>query len=162
MVESIADYAKWSLTNHLKVLRKMICLVPDDKIQFRPTPEQKSVSEIVHHVLSATQTHIFAVRDGVGRQEHSTVKGMDPGTLKSTSELLAHMDGVSDTVGRVMGEITPEQLDAAITYTQWNDYTVDARRSLLFFIEELIHHRGQISVYLRLLGIAPPHLYDYS
>ncbi|MFX1513375.1 MAG: DinB family protein, partial [Promethearchaeota archaeon] len=61
-----------------------------------------------------------------------------------------------------MDELTEEDLKKTVTYEIWNNFQLSGYDSLSTIITEVPHHRGQLCVYLRLLGIKPPSIYDFS
>lgn len=73
-------------------------------------------------------------------------------------ELLAKWDAVTDTINEYWPQITAERLqETSLAFGQWENKNYI---TLLYFIDNEIHHRGQGYVYLRALGIEPPAFWD--
>ncbi|MGY5872725.1 MAG: hypothetical protein RTV72_10805 [Candidatus Thorarchaeota archaeon] len=70
-MNQILAYTNHILDGPTSVFMKMIELVPDDKIQFKPYDSSMSVAELVCHILSVMQIHALAVSDGERREEHA-------------------------------------------------------------------------------------------
>jgi uncharacterized damage-inducible protein DinB len=65
---------------------------------------------------------------------------------------------VTEKINTFWPQITPErfrEVDKA-----FGMYEAPIYDSLLYFIDNGIHHRGQAFVYLRSLGVAPPSFWD--
>ena len=140
---------------------KMIEAVPDEKVQFKPYKDSMSIAELVCHILSVMQIHVHAIAEGEGREEHAQKIPVDPKRISTTCNLLEHSKKVIDSIKEILSRIEDDDLDVEIQYNQWNNYTTLAEIALLYIVEEFFHHRGQLSIYLRLLGVKPPFLYNY-
>lgn len=136
----------------MSATRRMLERVPDDKFDWRPHEKSMTLGRLANHVAA-----LPAVAEVVILR-----RGSMPKQVASTAELLATFDrnvasgkeaiaGLSESqlAGDVM--VTPE-----IRKPMWE---VLRRRGLM---NHLIHHRGQLSVYLRLLGVAVPGMYGPS
>ena len=158
-MNQILEYTNYILNGPTGVFMKMIELVPDEQVQFKPHKESKSVAELVCHILSVMQIHAHAIAEGKGKEEHAQRIPINPERISSTNNLVAHCKKVLETIRTVLRKITDDTLELEIKYEQWDDYTTQAGIALLYIVEEFFHHRGQLSIYLRLLGIEPPFLY---
>jgi uncharacterized damage-inducible protein DinB len=132
--------------------RKLVEQIPADKLDFRPTPEIRSVSEIVTHMYNMLTDAVNTVREG------KPVMGEEP-IFTDKTMLLKWMDSQVDTAFAGFEELTDAQL--AVKMDCWGD-TFDAWQFLDFCYQEHLHHRGQLTVYLRLLGIQPFFIYDFE
>ena len=160
-MEQILDYINHILDGPASVLMKMTEIVPDHKIQFKPYDESMSVAELVCHILSIMQIHFHAISEGQGNKEHAERIPIDPKSINTAESLVLHMNEVLQSIKDILPNITPEILERVVVYKQWNDYEIQGSVALLYIIEEFLHHRGQLSIYLRLLGLEPPFLYRY-
>jgi uncharacterized damage-inducible protein DinB len=78
-------------------------------------------------------------------------------TLRTVSDLQAYVHACHDAAERIFGAMSEEEIIRQIaspfgTYPAWQYF--------LFACDEHWHHRGQLYVYLRLLGKEPPMLCD--
>jgi uncharacterized damage-inducible protein DinB len=160
-MNQILEYTNYIMDGPTSVLMKMIEKVPDEKVQFKPNEASLSIAELVCHILSVMQIHIHAIAEGKGKEEHAQRIPIEPGRISSTNDLVEHCKKVHDSIKKVLQTITDDVLDLEIQYTQWNNYTTLAGIALLYIVEEFFHHRGQLSIYLRLLELQPPQLYKY-
>lgn len=76
----------------------------------------------------------------------------------SKEELLKLWDESTEAINILWLRITPEQFGESINL--FGQYKGTVLSSILYFIENEIHHRGQGYVYLRALGIQPPFFWE--
>ena len=55
-----------------------------------------------------------------------------------------------------------EDMDRKVSYNCWGGAKIGGLEFLATILEETIHHRGQLCLYLRMMGIKPPFIYDFS
>lgn len=160
-MRKLLEYIEHILDGPVSVLLKMIETVPDDKIQYRPYDDAMSVAELVCHILSVMQIHVYAIAEGKGCEEHAQRIPIDTTLISTTISLVSHAIEVLQSIKSELPSITPSILERKIVYKQWNDYEIHGGFALMYIIEEFFHHRGQLSTYLRLLGLQSPFLYEY-
>ncbi len=124
---------------------------PGERLDVRPVAAMRSAGQILAHILDTE----LAVVDGAltgdwrfGRGPHriSRVETFERWSAKVRAETERALAGISD-----------ESLWAP---AELPDGTELPRFLVLYsFVENELHHRGQLFAYLRLLGIKPPWLY---
>lgn len=134
-------------------------IIPPSRLGFRPTLEMRSVAEIVHHVLEyAVITVEELCRDDTNLHRVSMAQLVNvyaPNVSRSdTHEKLGNLlvDQYRDADARLreLGDLHMLQFVRRI------DGSRDTRFSLLQeAIQHEMYHRGQLTVYTRLLGIVP-------
>ena len=79
-------------------------------------------------------------------------------TPQTKDDLLALWDRSTDQIASLWPHITPERFqEVEKVFGQWEG---PVYWSILYYIDNEIHHRGQGYVYLRSLGIEPPAFWD--
>jgi len=136
----------------LGVSRKLVDQIPDDKLDFRPAPEVRSVGELVVHAFTYLTESVETVAAG---------KQVNPGEphFDSKPELMKWIDSQVETAFAGFEKLTDAQLAAKIDC--WGEQ-FHGWQLLDFAYQEHLHHRGQLTVYLRLMGIAPVFIYDFG
>jgi DNA-binding transcriptional MerR regulator/uncharacterized damage-inducible protein DinB len=130
--------------------RKMLERMPEDKLAWKPHEKSLTLGKLANH-LAAFPIAITLI---VARQ------GAKPPEATSTSELLQAFDSRRAAAREALAGTNDGHLaetvmvDPGVTKTR----TVALRRTM----SHLIHHRGQLSVYLRLLDVAVPGMYGRS
>jgi uncharacterized damage-inducible protein DinB len=141
--------------------RKLIERVPDDRLEWQP--HEKSMT------FAALATHISQLpRWGEAILNHPQIDlaSTPPPTAPagSRAEVLAQFDrSVSAT--RALLDKTDAELAAYWTLRRGDQEIFTMPRATAFrtfVLYHLVHHRGQLSVYLRLNGIPVPSIYGPS
>jgi uncharacterized damage-inducible protein DinB len=79
-------------------------------------------------------------------------------TLTTKAQFLAQWDESTDMINTYFPQI-PEE-DFSKTFNLFGQYNSPIIHSILYFVDNEIHHRGQMYVYLRGLGIEPPFFWE--
>lgn len=123
----------------------------DEHLRFRPTEGSRSAAEQFLH-LAATQYAFAASATGRANPlrtdpERDEALKADPGAVRRF--VLASYDFLLDG----LRELDPAVLDEDVAF-----FRSRMPRSLVLAkaLEHHAHHRGQVAVYFRLLGITPP------
>jgi uncharacterized damage-inducible protein DinB len=135
-----------------------VLLIPEDKFDFKATPETRSISELIRHIIGSQKMIVgevcrpdtnFAKGFAALIQEHASsvesITGKDTlvdALRKSMDEAEATMRGFGDDAlqGPMVG------------FTGRETVKID---TLNFIMSHEFYHRGQLTIYQRLLGIEP-------
>jgi uncharacterized damage-inducible protein DinB len=131
---------------------KLMRVAPSDKFAWRPCETSMSLGELMNHLWIAEAMLVEAALTGKFPTERPEPKA-------STEEVIAAFDqSHAEQVARVAA-LTPEQLAEEIA-PFGEKYGPMTRDTLLRTMHEHeIHHRGQLYVYLRMLGAEVPPLF---
>ena len=125
---------------------------PEDKLDFRPVPEVRSAQEILGHMYAFLLEGALTVKEG--RHQKQT----EP-KLGSKAEVLAFMNQQVQRFYETWDEITDADL---LRVVEAYGTKFPAWEFLGFVYDEHWHHRGQLTVYLRMCGVEPLMIYDYD
>lgn len=81
-----------------------------------------------------------------------------PPEVDTRAELLRLWDEQTAEMDRIWPTIPAERFQE--TMTAFGQYTGPAHELVMYCVDNEIHHRGQGFVYLRSLGIEPPHFWE--
>lgn len=145
--------------------RRVLERVPEDKLAWKPHAKSMSLGQLASHVaqLPAWASNIFTADEFDFRPPGAPpFKGAD---LRSNKELLEAFDKGVATARAAIGGAKDESLDTAWTlkatpHTIFSAPRWSAYRG--FGLNHIIHHRAQLSVYLRLLDVPVPKIYGPS
>lgn len=137
----------------LGVTRKIVDQFPADKMNFKPTDAQRTVAETVVHMYYFLLIAMESIRDG------KVPENMAEPKISGKAELLAYMDKNVEAANKIFAGLTDDQLAQMIE--AWG-MTFPAWQMLTFTNDEHWHHRGALTVYLRLCGIEPIMIYSYE
>ncbi len=156
---SLAAALVADLEEEAKNTRKMLELVPEAKLEWKPHEKSMTLGQLASH-LAENSSWIGAMLED--ELDFAAFSGYQPFSAKNGKELLEGFEkylraGLDAIRGRSDAEL-------ARTWTMRNGPKVlmsspkhQAIRSTA--IHHWIHHRGQLSVYLRLLGVPLPQIY---
>jgi uncharacterized damage-inducible protein DinB len=132
--------------------------IPDDQFSFRATPETRSIAELLHHVIEVQKILVGETcRDdsNIRRQSFADhTREYAPGVRDA-----ADKQALLDVLRGSMEEAEPcirsyaERWDEPATALDGRTTTKGA--ILTFAVSHEMYHRGQLTVYERLLNIEP-------
>jgi uncharacterized damage-inducible protein DinB len=155
---SIADGFVMELEQEAATTRRVIERLPEDKLSWKPHPKSMSLGQLALHVAQ--------VPDVMSKLLSADVDGVPPGSgqaeAASRAELLNALSaGVNAGAARLKGWGDPQMM-ATWTFTAGGRTLMSAPRAAMvrgLMFNHLYHHRGQLQVYLRLLGEPVPSVY---
>jgi hypothetical protein len=135
---------------HRGVVAAYAAAMPEEHLDFRPTPEVRTFAEQIEHVV---RDNVRIVAMAFGRDDLP-----DPGArehyLSSSDALVAHVHQAYDWVIGIIGEASAEELQATVVL--FDRIRVPAWRALEGAREHATWTLGQTVPYLRLNGVEPP------
>lgn len=157
------DYVRRQTTHLLgrvlKVFDKALLLIPPEKLDFRPTPVSMSARELGGHAYQAIYALTRAAATGEFRRADAADLAFDPARIERAEDLVAYGQKVKDYVRGALATMTENDL-ARMTNNEVGP-SAPGFVSMSMAYEEALHHRGQLMLYLRMMGIEPLRPYDY-
>jgi uncharacterized damage-inducible protein DinB len=146
------------VTREAATTRRVLERVPSDQLGWRPHPKSKSAGELAWHIASIPRRIAKIVQEDdvdittvtappMPETTAGLVEGFDRQTAEA-KELLARLDDAA--LSRVT---TMRRGDLAI----FSGPKLALLRTIM--LSHSYHHRGQLSVYLRLLNVPVPSIY---
>ena len=149
------------LEQELVSTRKMLEIVPDDKYDWRPHPKSMTIRALTTHIAEIP-----------GWIEHGiTNDGLDfatepynPKVCNNTKELLELLEESLAKSKSLLIEENEGKLDGRWVMRNGDTVLMDLSKAevIRHSFNQLIHHRAQLGVYLRLLDIPIPGVYGPS
>ena len=162
MAEMTADDARGllqiylgTLKNESRLTKRVLEAVPAPRSDYRPDPVSKSAIELVRHIAAAEPRFLNVVTTG----EFSTQGGI-PETAKTPAEIAAWYDEQFTRAFDGLTRATTEQLLKTVNFRGM--FEKPAVTFLIMGLHHTIHHRGQLSSYLRSMGAKVPSIYGES
>jgi uncharacterized damage-inducible protein DinB len=137
--------------NEAKTTRKVIARIPEGS-DYRPDPKSRTAREIAWQIACEELMIVAAVESGKAEWKPPAM----PGTMK---ELLDAYDRQSADVVRRWQKLPAARWDATLEFFGGQRPAAAMAWSFLF---DIVHHRGQISTYLRPMGSTVPQIYGPS
>ena len=150
--------AAGDLDYELTQTRRVLAAVPDDKFDHRPHPKAWSMGGLANHL--AQLPGLFSATVRTSELDFAKVPKQEPAT--NTAGLLAIFDHAAAEARAAYSELTPEMLVENWTFRVGEKVfftrpKADTFRS--FTISHMIHHRAQLTIYLREVGARVPGMY---
>lgn len=144
--------------NEARLTRKILERVPQDKLSWKPHEKSSSLGDLAMHVAS-----LLGFAEAIITKEEIDFAGEKTPPPKDREEIIAKFDALNERMVELLSN--PIDMDTIWTFKVKGHTVISAPRSVAmrsFFLSHLIHHRGQLSVYLRLLDVPVPGLYGPS
>jgi uncharacterized damage-inducible protein DinB len=141
--------------------RRVLERVPADKLTWKPHQKSMSVGELALHI--AVEPARFATAALSDSVDFAAIPPDAPPT--STAEILATHDAGVATVKQAVNQLGDEGLHGMWTAMRNGTTLLTMPKSALvrsIVMNHIYHHRGQLSVYLRLLDVPVPAIYGAS
>jgi len=156
----IADSLIAEIERESKSTERILDRVPKDKIDWRPHQKSMTIGELAWHIANMPAMAVKGLQEGkreVSGARPSPREGEDfAGTFRR------NVENLKATLGSTADEVLLTERFAFVR----DGETVTSFPKLGFirtvFINHSIHHRGQLTVYLRLLDIPVPAMYGTS
>lgn len=160
-------YGSKELADSFRTVRKNTLAIaediPEDKYGFRPTPESRSVAELLRHiaVYSIGHADMYAVKKmtsfvGFDWGAYLQQAQADERRLETKAQILDALRSGGDAWASYVGSLSEAEQERRITFSE--DGVPPARsrfETILSVKEHEMHHRGQLMVLERMLGIVP-------
>lgn len=156
----IADALLPEFDHEMAVTRKLLERVPEDRFTWKPHPKSMSLVELATHVANLPSWGAVTLS-----QSEFDVAAHRNTAAASRADLLARFDAnIAETRAALVGKIDPEMMASwTLKHNGQKLFTMPkAAVWRSFMLNHLIHHRGQLSVYLRLNDVPVPAMYGPS
>jgi uncharacterized damage-inducible protein DinB len=151
-VHDIESFLKYFETIRERTLR-VVRAVPHDKLEWRHAADVFSPGDLARHI-AAVERHTFA-ENVLGRPSRYSGCGVE--LAQGKDAVLEYMQRMHSETVALLKPLTAAGLDRKGTSPQ--GVPITAWKLLRAMIEHEVHHRGEIYVYLALLGVERPPLY---
>jgi len=130
---------------------------PEDKMEFAPQSGMRGFATLSHHIYAAGLWFAGIMASG---QVDLSQAGTSPSIPATKQELLKECDRLNRQFIDRISTLSREDLAQNIEFPGIGPFA--AVHYLGWHMNHLIHHRGQLSVYLRLMGAKVPAIYGPS
>jgi uncharacterized damage-inducible protein DinB len=144
-----------ALKNESRLTKNVLAAVPAQKSDYRPDPISKSAIELVRHIATTEPRFLGAVLTG----EFSLAPAAIPDSA-TPQEIAAQYEERFSKDFEALTKATPEQLVKIVDFRGM--FKQPAVSFLMMGLHHTIHHRGQLSSYLRCMGAKVPSIYGES
>lgn len=148
--------AQWQ--GHRRVTRRVIEAFPEEQLFNHSIGGMRTFAEMMKEIIDISGPGIR----GIATDNWENTGGFDRHTLdpeyQTKAGLLKLWDQGTELIEAYLPQIPESRFQENIVV--FGQYEGEAFSSILYFIDNEIHHRAQGIVYLRSLGIEPPAFWD--
>lgn len=145
----------WLKAEH-PLTRKVIEAIPVDQSDYRPSPNSRPAFELAWHIAAAENRFLDAVASG----EFNYGGGTPPDSVRNSADVAKwYVETFERNIDRLT-QLSGEQLVKIVDFRGIRQ--LPAVAYLQFGMAHTIHHRGQLSTYLRPMGVKVPSIYGMS
>lgn len=147
------------LESEVRATRRCLEAIPENLYDWKPHEKSMNMGYLALLVADIPRWLIYAVERGevnFATYEHFT--------LSTNAALLEHFDRNIEGAKRVLKQVQNTELEKPF-YLRNGDtvlYSVSKKETIQSSINHWVHHRGQLTVYMRLNDIAVPSIYGPS
>jgi uncharacterized damage-inducible protein DinB len=151
----LQDVLLGTMKNESRTTKKILEAVPADKADYRPDPVSKTANELVRHIAGAEIRFMETTINAL----FSSASGL-PETLKTPAEVAVWY---AENFASNFDKLAQLKGDHLIKITDFRGmFKLPAVAFLQLGMSHTIHHRGQLSSYLRCMGAKVPSIYGES
>jgi uncharacterized damage-inducible protein DinB len=144
-----------------KTTRRVLERVPADKFAWKPHPKSMSLGELALHTAMTPGM----ICGWACEEETNLGSGGQPPAATSTEEIVAAHDKSVAKMKETMGQLGDGGLTKSWKASSGGQTLFEMPKAVLIrsiALNHWYHHRGQLSVYLRLLDVPVPSIYGPS
>jgi uncharacterized damage-inducible protein DinB len=141
--------------------RRMLERVPETSLAWKPHERSMTLGRLASHI-SDLPLRCTAI---VNFETYDRPVGYKPFAAENSAALLEHFDDAAAQARSALTSLREDQLAAMWTLQMHGRTMTSLPRAMALrrvFMDHLIHHRGQLSVFLRLLDVPIPGMYGQS
>ena len=144
------------LKNEHRITKGVIDAIPPDQGDYRPNGISKSALDLAWHIVATEMRFLDAVAAG----QFDLAPNPRPDSIKTSTELSAwYTENFGPHVEKV-SKLSPDQLLKVVDFR--GIFQMPAVLFLNVLLHHSVHHRGQLSMYLRPMGAKVPAIYGES
>lgn len=152
------DFFKTCLENELAATVAIIEAMPNDKLDYRPHPNSRSAYEIAEHIIAHAYDFEVILKNTVCDE----CLKMPFKDSKEGAQLLVGYWEKAVQIVDAMDEDSFNTVPVELLVSGNSLLTIPRSNMMWFFLFDIIHHRGQLSTYIRPMGGKNPAVYGYS
>lgn len=141
--------------------RKMLSIVPDDKYDWQPHKKSMTIRSLATHIAELPTWIPMTLNTS---ELDFASSPYQPKVINNTSELVSYFEKCLGDGRTALEMAREEQLSESWTLRNGEDiYSTSPKVEVLRMVfSQIIHHRAQLGVYLRLLDVPIPGSYGPS
>ena len=154
--EDFVEQSRYRMDESLRMIKKSLRRLNEDDIWKRPNPSSNSVGNLILHLCGNIRQYMISSLGGQVdiRQRDEEFETLDG---KSKAELLDMLEAVLRDSGRVLSEVSEDELRRIREVQGFNMSGIGV---VIHVVEHLSYHTGQIAFWTKLLKDEDLGFYD--
>jgi uncharacterized damage-inducible protein DinB len=160
---TLAELLLPELENELATTRRILAVVPDDQPEYKCHEKSMSLTKLAGHVAEIPGFSMLLL--SAPDMDLGVPGGPPPMRHTSSAETLATFDKLAADLIATLKSTTDETFHSTWSLVYGDHKIFSGTRYAAyrtFGINHLVHHRAQLGVYIRLMGIPLPKTYGPS
>ncbi len=156
----IVDSLLMEIDQEAQTTRRVLDRIPEDKLAWKPHPKAFSLGQLALHIASAPGNVATAAA-----QDSFEAPNFTQPEAKSRQEVLDTFSKSLETAKGTLKNMNDAKLTSMWSLTKNGKVLMSVPRVGFIrsiMMNHLYHHRGQLSVYLRMLDVPVPSIYGPS
>ena len=153
--QGLAAYLFQTLETEFPITRKMLAAVPADQLNFKLGEKGRTTADLMWHIVQSDR----GFGEGIAKLDLASFSD-DGAAPKTADEIVAVFDRDVVPLLEKVKSLTPEQLATPVNFM--NFANLPAVIYIGWWLNHTIHHRGQLSTYLRAMDAHVPSIYGGS
>ncbi len=143
------------------ITMRILRAYPPDKAELRPHPKLKTARELAYIFTQECGLGIAGLNDAFGKGASAASGPSSPPVPEKWEDVVSALEAAHVSYRKVFESFTDAQLLEPIKFYGAPKTLVDYSRLQFawFLLSDQIHHRGQLSVYLRMADAKVPSIY---
>ena len=143
-----------SLGNEVPTTRRVLAAVPESQLDFTLGEKGRTARDLMWHIANSEKWFGESILAG------SFPMDQDPPAPATAAEILAFYDAHVPKLADRLSTMSGEQLATPVSF--FNVFNLPSVLYMDFWIKHTVHHRGQLSAYLRAMNAHVPSIYGGS
>lgn len=143
------------IRNEHNTTRRVIEAIPQDQTDYKPDPKAKSALELAKHLASSEIFFMSGAANGVFNREDAAI----PDSLTTPAEVSKWYE---EHFARAASKLESTKSGDLLKEVNFAIFTLPAISYVGLMLSHSVHHRGQLSTYLRPMGSKIPRIYGGS
>jgi uncharacterized damage-inducible protein DinB len=150
----IRDYFVALFQRESATTRKVVAAAPNGHTEYAPTDRCRPAGKLMRHICESEVFFLRGIADGEFQRG-----GLLPPEAQTAEEIVAWYDENQPLQLKRVSELSGEHLIKTILFFKWE---MPVHQFLPMSLVHAIHHRGQLTSYLRPMGGKVPGVYGPS
>jgi len=134
-----------------KPAEKMLKMVPEDKLDWKPGPTFMTTGQLICHLCDGIGTELRMAIDNSWPKPEEMAEAMKQSPSCTVQEALAKLEKDKSTLRQILAGLTEEEFANKTVSVPWG-WKSTVEKMALDFREHFTNHKMQLFTYLKLLG----------